>query len=347
VPSTRLDFFVIAAVVIVAAAVGLIEATAAGIGLTMLLFIRNQLRAAVIQGKLDLTEIRSKRRRNADELRILDEHGGEGLLVQLRGDLFFGTTDQLFTDLEADLTRRRYILLDFRRVESMDFTAAHLLIQIKERLSERGAQLLFSGMPSALRTSQDIEDYLRKLAIVSSGANVFETRDSALEWMEDQILAAAGWSPPDSKPPLELNEIPVFRDLDEESLAEVRTLMEMRSLEPGARIFSLGDTGDEIFFVRKGRVHILLPLEGGKRHHLATMARGDFFGEMSFLDRRTRSAEAAAATKVELFILSRAAFDSILPRNIRLGTSVYEQLAHAIATRLRTTDAELRSLEVR
>ena len=347
VPSTRLDFFVIAAVIIVAAAVGLIEATAAGIGLTMLLFIRNQLRAAVIQGKLDLTEIRSKRRRNAEELRILDEHGGEGLLVQLRGDLFFGTTDQLFTDLEADLAKRRFILLDFRRVESMDFTAAHLLIQIKERLAERGAQLLFSGMPSALRTSQDIEDYLRKLAIVSSGSNVFETRDSALEWIEDQILAAAGWSPAESKPPLDLPEIPVFRDLDDRSLAEVRTLVETRSLEAGAKVFSLGDTGDEIFFVRKGRVHILLPLEGGKRHHLATMARGDFFGEMSFLDRGPRSAGAEAATRTDLYVLSRAAFDAMARQDHGLAGRIFEQLAFSIAQRLRVADAELRALEER
>src|SRR6266852_2754526 len=52
VPSTRLDFFVITAVIVVAASVGLIQATATGIGLTILLFIRNQLNAAVIQRKV-------------------------------------------------------------------------------------------------------------------------------------------------------------------------------------------------------------------------------------------------------------------------------------------------------
>ena len=344
VPSTRLDFFVIAAVIIVAASIGLIEATATGIAMTILLFIRNQLRVAVIQRKVDLRQIRSKRRRNADELRILDEHGGEGLLVQLRNDLFFGTTDQLFTDLEPDLSTRRYILLDFRRVESMDYTAAHLLMQIKERLSERGGQLLFSGMPSALQMRQDIEDYLQKLAIVSRGGGIFDTRDSALEWMEDRILENAGWTPAESKPPLTLAEIPVFREFRPDWLEELLALIETRRVEVGGSIFALGDTGDEIFFVRKGRVHILLPLEGGKRHHLATMCRGDFFGEMTFLDRGPRSANAEAATTTDLFVLSRSAFDRM---DQALAGHIFEQLAFAIAQRLRVADAELRALEER
>lgn len=349
VPGARLDFVVIAAVVVVAEAVGLIQAAVVGVVLAIIIFIRNQIRASVVVRKADLTQMRSNRRRSAEETRLLDEHGGEGLFVQLRGDLFFGTTDQLYVELEKDLAERRFILLDLRRIESMDYTAAHLLTQMQERLAERGGQLLFSGMPSRMPSRQDIHDYLAELGVVESEgtSNVFETRDSAIEWMEENILAGAGWVPVESKPPLELREIPVMSDLDAQALTDLETAMQRRSYAPGEKIFQIGEADDEIFLVRSGRVHILLPLEGGKRHHLATMCRGDFFGEMSFLDHRSRSAEAEAATKTELFILSRAAFDAIVPRNVRLATSVYEQLARVIATRLRTTDAELRSLEVR
>jgi SulP family sulfate permease len=347
-PGARLDFVVIAAVVVVAEAVGLIQAAVAGVVLASVIFIRNQIRASVVVRKADLRQMRSNRRRSEEEIRLLDAHGGEGLFVQLRGDLFFGTTDQLYVELEKDLAERRFILFDLRRIESMDYTAAHLLTQMQERLAERGGQLLFSGMPSRMPSRQDINDYLAELGVVTATAQtVFETRDSAIEWMEEKILAAAGWVAVESKPPLELREIPVMSGLDEQALADLETAVQRHSYSAGDKIFGIGDGGDTIFLVRSGRVHILLPLPGGKRHHLATMCRGDFFGEMSFLDRRTRSAEAEAATKTELFILSRAAFDAVIPRNVKLATSVYEQLAHAIATRLRTTDAELRSLEVR
>ncbi|MGZ7031716.1 MAG: Crp/Fnr family transcriptional regulator, partial [Thermoanaerobaculia bacterium] len=179
------------------------------------------------------------------------------------------------------------------------------------------------------------------------GARIFDTRDSALEWMEDRILERAGWSPAESMAPLTLKEIPVFRDFDQQALSEVNAIVELRTFEPGAEIFAVGGEGREIYFVRKGRVHIMLPLEGGKRHHLATMCRGDFFGEMSFLDRGPRSAGAAAATRTELFVVSRAAFDDVARRDEKLAGRIFEQLALAIAQRLRVADAELRALEER
>lgn len=347
VPSTRLDFVVIASVIIVAATVGLIEASLVGVCLAILLFIRNQIRELVIQRKTDLRELRSNRRRATEEMRLLDEHGRDALVVQLRGDLFFGTTDQLFVELERDLAARRFILLDLRRAESMDYTAAHLLTQMQERLRERGGQLLFCGMPSATRT--DIEGYLARMRVVSEdgGTAVFETRDSALEWMEERVLESAGWVPAASRAPLPLEEIAIFRDLDEKALREVESCVERRSVSAGERIFDVGESSDQIFFVRSGRVHILLPLPGGKRHHLATMCRGDFFGEMSFLDRGVRSAEAEAAKETELYALSRGAFDELAQRHEELAGPIFERLAHAIAQRLRVTDAELGSLEER
>jgi sulfate permease, SulP family len=102
-----------------------------------------------------------------------------------------------------------------------------------------------------------------------------------------------------------------------------------------------------MFFVRKGRVHILLPLEGRKKHHLATVGRGEFFGEMSFLDRAPRSAGAEAATRTDLFVLSRSAFEAMSGQDHGLGGRIFEQLALAIAGRLRVADAELRALEER
>ena len=34
------------------------------------------------------------------------------------------------------------------------------------------------------------------------------------------------------------------------------------------------------------------PLEGGKQHHFVTFGRGDFFGDIAFLDWGVRSADA-------------------------------------------------------
>jgi SulP family sulfate permease len=348
-PSTRLDFFVIAVVVIVAEGVGLIEASLVGVSLAILLFIRNQMRGSVIVRKLDLRSIRSKSHRSPEEMQILEERGGDALLVQLKDDLFFGTTDQLFTELERDLNERRLILFDFRRVQSMDYTGAHLFHQMQQRLRERGGSILFSGMPSSVANRLDIERYMHHLGLVGTeeSIRIFDTRDSALEWMEEQVMATAGWTPSESKPSLSLGEIGVFRSLDPETIHELEPLMQQLSVPAGTRLFSAGDSGDEIYFVRRGRVDILLPLEGGKRHHVATFCRGEFLGEMAFLDHLTRSADAEAATSSDLFVMSRQAFDAVVRKNRELAGKVFEQLSLALAQRMRVTDAEVSALEER
>ncbi|MBI4005110.1 MAG: SLC26A/SulP transporter family protein [Gammaproteobacteria bacterium] len=347
-PSTRIDFSVIAAVVIVAQ-VGLIAASVVGICLAILLFIRDQIRGSVIVNKLDLCGTRSKRRRRVAENEILDKYGNQATVVQLQGNLFFGTTDQLFSELEQDLAKLRFLLIDLRRVQSMDFTAAHLFDQMKERLQERGGELLFSGMPSSLPTRQDIEHYMAELGLVRSGGGirVFETRDSAIEWMEEKILEAAGWTPEGEGPLLNPGEIEILSHLDAEEIAKLSSVMQEMSVSAGDRICSQGDKGDQIFLVRRGRVHALLQLEGGKRHHLATFCPGDFFGEMAFLDREPRSADAEAATAADLYVLSRDRFDALVKNNPALGWKVFEQLTFALSKRLRLVDTELRALEER
>jgi len=347
-PSTRVDFAVIATVVIVAQ-FGLIAASGTGICLAILLFIRDQIRDSVIVSKLDLRAVHSMRRRLMAESELLAAHGQLAGVVQLQGNLFFGTTDQLFSELEGDLNTKRFLLLDLRKVQSMDYTAAHLFEQMKMRLAERGGELFFSGMPSNLPAHADIEVYLKQMGLLSSGhgIRVFDTRDSALEWMENAILEEAGWKTQEEGAALALKEIEIFARLDPAILSALEGVVRNVSVVSGGRIGSCGEVGDEMFFVRRGMVHALLPLAGGRRHHIATFCRGDFFGEMAFLDRQMRSADLEAATAAELYGLSRAHFDALVKTDPALGGRVFEQLAFAISKRLRTADTELSILEER
>jgi sulfate permease, SulP family len=345
--ATRLDFVVIAAVVIVAATIGLIEASLVGVFLAILIFIRNQIRSSVILRKSDVSASRSKQQRSRAANTILAQHGSEAAVVQLQGDLFFGTTDQLFSELERDLDEKRFVLLDLRRVQSVDFTAVRLFDQMHERLRERDGGLLFSGMPS--RARREIEKYLSDVGTLAGeeSIRVFETRDGALEWMEERILEAHGWQVRDAAPPIDLEQFPLFAPLGPEAMEAVRAAAEERRAEGGTNVFSSGEAGDEIFFVRRGRVQVLLPLPGGKRHHLATFCRGEFFGEMAFLDRGKRSADAEAVVSTEMYVISRQRFDEIIARDHAAGAKLFEELARAIAQRLRAADAELSALEDR
>ncbi len=345
---TRIDFIVIATVVAVAQ-IGLIVASAVGIGLAILLFIRDQIRGTVMFSKQDLRTTHSKRRRLEGERDVLQAEGGRAQVVQLQGNLFFGTTDQLFSQLESDLSRLQFLLLDLRRVQSMDYTAAHLFEQMRQRLKDHGGELLFSGMPSSVPTRPDLDRYMADLGMVSTrgGIQVFDTRDSAIEWMEDRLLGIAGVMTQEDARSLDLAEIDLLSGIDPASLADLRKVARELNVPAGRRICSLGEEGAEMYLLRRGRVHVLLPLEGNKRHHLATFCQGDFFGEMAFLDRERRSADIETATPCELYTLSRQDFDAILKEKPTLGARLFEQLAKAVSSRLRNADTELRALEER
>ena len=78
---------------------------------------------------------------------------------------------------------------------------------------------------------------------------------------------------------------------------------------------------------------------------LATFGRGSFLGEMTFLDREPRSADAVALADTDLYILSRSKFDALAEEHKRLGMRLLEGIARTIALRLRQANTELRALE--
>jgi SulP family sulfate permease len=346
---TRLDFAVIAAVVVVAETVGLIAASGTGIALAILLFIRDQIRGSVMRKKASLKEVASKTTRLEEERALLSDNGHQALVAELQGNLFFGTTDQMYTELEAELKQIKWLLLDMRRVQSMDYTAANLFRQIHRRLADNGGGLLFCGMPSSLPQRQDINRYLVQMGLVGKEGRilVFETRDEGLEWMENRILEANGWIAGSESHALDLSEVELLEDLDEKTIKKLRECMHELDVDAGKKVFQRGDEGDDIYLIRKGIVRVLLPLSGGKKHHIATFHRGNFFGEMGFLDRDVRSADAEAKTDCKLYKLSRKEFDEYVDSNPAVGARVFSRLARAVSLRLRQTNSELRALEER
>ncbi|MFI3221197.1 MAG: SulP family inorganic anion transporter [Methylococcales bacterium] len=344
---TRFDFIVIAAVVVVAETVGLISAAATGVGLAILLFIRDQIRISVLRQRATLKEVSSKTYRLESENAILQAHGDEAAVIDLQGNLFFGTTDHLFTQLEADLATQKWLLFDMRRVQSLDYTATHLFTLMQDRLKERGGELLFSGMPSSLPSGQDLQRYMKDVGLLDgqNGIRLFESRDEGLEWMESRILNESGEFEKPAEQTLDLKDIELLREMDGSTLNALRLCAHELSVHAGEHIFTVGDSGDDIFMIRRGTVRILLPLKGGKYHHLATFSQGDYFGEMAFLDYHQRSANAIAKTDCELYVLSRKKFNLRVYDNAVLGARVFARIASAISARLRQADSELSALE--
>jgi SulP family sulfate permease len=344
--STLLDFMVIAAVVAVALQVSLIAASGVGILLAVLLFMREQIGGNVVRRKLTGSQVFSKRERVQEERDLLLREGERSVIVELQGSLFFGTANQLYKALEPELQQRDFVILDLRRVQTLDVTAAHMLDLIQGMLAEHGGLLLLSQLPRKLPSGQNIQHYFDQVGLVRPevAIKLFDELDAALEWVEERIIEQAGLVA-DVEQPLQLHELELFHGRKPETLASLESQMEQRHYRAGERIFANGDAGDELYMIRRGAVRILLHIDDEQQRHLGTFGRGAFFGEMAFLDGLPRSADAVASVDTDLFVLSRKTFDRLADEHRKFAINLMEGLASVLSARLRFTNCELRALE--
>jgi SulP family sulfate permease len=343
--ATALDFFVIVAVVLVAETVSLIAASGVGVALAIMLFIREQAHTSVVWRRMLGSQIFSKQVRLPREVAVLERQGVHTAVLELQGSLFFGTTDQLYTALEPDLASRRFVILDLGRVQSVDVTAIHMLEQLEDILRENGGELLFSRVPHALPNGTNVEHLLEQSGLLREGrARIFGELDGALEWAEDQTLAREHVTR-DEETPLDFRELALFSGRKPDTFVALEACAEQRHYKANDRVFAAGDTGHELFLIRRGTVRIELPVGDSHRHHLATFGRGDFFGEMAFLDQQPRSADAVAERETDIYVIQRSAFDGLSEQHRHAALNLVEGLARTLAMRLRQTNIEVRALE--
>src|ERR1041385_4809 len=136
-----------------------------------------------------------------------------------------------------------------------------------------------------------------------------------------------------------LRSVPLFASLDDDSARDLRSLLSEEVVPQNTRLFRQGDSGDAMYLIESGRVRITIRDEDKQEVTLAELAQGDFFGEMSIIDGRKRSADAKVTEDSRLAVLSREAFLSF----VRKKPDVALEMLSALTDRLRRTDELLRS----
>jgi len=136
-----------------------------------------------------------------------------------------------------------------------------------------------------------------------------------------------------------LRSVPLFASLDDDAAKDLRNLLSEKTVTQNTRLFRRGETGDAMYLIESGRVRISIRDDDKNEVTLAELAQGDFFGEMSIIDGRQRSADAQVIEDSRLAVLSRDAFLSF----VRKKPDVALEMLSALTDRLRRTDELLRS----
>lgn len=82
----------------------------------------------------------------------------------------------------------------------------------------------------------------------------------------------------------------------------------------GDYIFREGDEGDEMYIIQTGRVSIHKVI-AGKKAPISVLEKGDFFGEMSVLERLPRTADAEALEDADLITINSQTFGEMIRSN--------------------------------
>jgi CRP-like cAMP-binding protein len=131
-----------------------------------------------------------------------------------------------------------------------------------------------------------------------------------------------------------LRRVPLLAGLSDTDREALARAVARRRYRRGDIIFQKDEPGHALFIVERGSVRIYVPSAQGNDLILAVLAAGDFFGDISLLDGRPRSASAAATSDTVLLALERSDFIALITSRPAAAMAVLE----AVSRRLRETD---------
>ena len=114
----------------------------------------------------------------------------------------------------------------------------------------------------------------------------------------------------------DLLRVPLFQGLTDRALDALAELASETAFPQGRAITTEGEPGDAFYLLLDGQASV-----SRHGHVIKTLGPGDFFGEISLVDGRPRTATIVAETAVQAIVIQRDAFLQLMDRfgAVRLG----------------------------
>lgn len=132
----------------------------------------------------------------------------------------------------------------------------------------------------------------------------------------EALQPAGGVAPPPSARPIP--DGPFFEVLSEEEKRAVSERLDLQEFSEGDLVISEGEKGTSMYVIASGEVNVYTTSPKGERVHLARLGEGDFFGEVSVLTGKPRTATISACGKTTLLRLDRDQLDAIVESHPRV-----------------------------
>jgi CRP-like cAMP-binding protein len=139
-----------------------------------------------------------------------------------------------------------------------------------------------------------------------------------------------------------LRSVPLFRDLDDESLALIAGAARRVKFPKASVVFQEGDPGDYLLIIQKGQVKVVLFGDDGEEAIVNLLEPPALLGEIALLDAAPRSATVIAVTTTEFLQIGRGPFLALIRKHPALALEIMAKLARS----LRKATEQVRSLSM-
>jgi glutaminase len=302
------------------------------------LFNRPGVGHSTVRLKFTAAQFSSHRVRTPEETQALQQLGERIKIYQLQGHLNFGTTEVVVCNVVQEMESLDYLILDLRRVLTINESACRLFYELLNKLSALSKQVLFTHADRFPRLRQ-----FMKVKLGTTSPELFravDDNDLALEWCESCVIEA---NLPPRKPEntATFEQYQLFEKFAPDERAQLARLLHRKVFKKGEIIVHAGDLAGEMFFLAQGKVSVFVPLESGKRKRLATFSVGMVFGEMALIDRAPRSATIIADTDTQCDLLRLEDFDQLDISHPGIKIKLLQNLSLVLSRRLRKANREL------
>jgi len=138
-----------------------------------------------------------------------------------------------------------------------------------------------------------------------------------------------------------LKGIPLFKDFKVTELMSVNMVAKSETFKRDQVIFKERAKGDALYVIKEGKCRVTKTDSFGEEHVLAILKAGEYFGEISLVDRAPRSATVAAQEDCELLVIKRGDFKNLIAGNAEIERKFYRSFSEVLCERLRITNENL------
>lgn len=335
------DFAVVCGILLVVAIYGILQGVAVGVVLAILLFVHSYSQLSVIKTSMTGAEHVSNIDRDQKQTKYLDQHGDEMHIIVLQGFLFFGTASRLLEDIRdlLDDPKRssvQYLILDFKRVDAMDTSAAISFSKLLQVCEKGGLILVLTGC------SHEVTNRLKNLSQDDTllKPEFFDGLDEGVAWCGDNILLNIDGDIED-KDPTKLLHLLLG---NKKAAAIVSSRFKKIAIPAGEPLFRQGDPGDAMYLILEGSISIVLELPNDQMLHLRTMRTGAILGEMALYTGAARSASALVNENCQLYRLDKKSYLLLNKKNPVEAAFLHTFIVRLMSERLGRANREIMAL---